>query len=156
MNRCRILLNALLLFATGTVLMPAAAQLVDPSQTQNEAALGGRNFPAGTLRGKFLIVNWPNIELDGQPERLSPGARILSADRMLVMPASITGQKLLVNYTRDAAGLVREVWILTPGEAQAKRASADHPILNFWPFVANTGPHDDGKTPFDQLPKYGQ
>jgi len=73
-----------------------------------------------------------------------------------VMPASITGQKLLVNYTRDAAGLVREVWILSPTEAKAKRASVDRPFLNFWPFVANTGPHDDGKTPFDQLPKYGQ
>ena len=157
MNRCKTLLQALLvLAASSTLLAPAAAQLQDPSQTQNEAAAGGRTFPNGTLRGSFLIVNWPNIELDGQPERLAPGARIQSADRMLVMPASITGQKLLVNYTRDAAGLVREVWILSPTEAKAKRASVDRPFLNFWPFVANTGPHDDGKTPFDQLPKYGQ
>jgi hypothetical protein len=132
----------------------AAAQLQDPSATQNEAANGGRNFPNGTLRGKFMVVNAPEIQLDGQPERLSPGARILGANRMLVMPASITGQNLLVNYTRDAAGLVREVWILTPDEAKAKRASAEKPLLNFWPFVADSGPRDDGKTPFDQLPKY--
>ena len=100
-----------------------------------------------------MVVNSPEIQLDGQAERLAPGARIRSAQRMLVMPASITGQNLLVNYTRDAAGLVREVWILTPEEAQAKRETAEKPLLNFWPFVANSGPRDDGKTPFDQLPK---
>ncbi|MDM0076080.1 hypothetical protein QTH90_16865 [Variovorax sp. J2P1-59] len=164
MNRCKIPLNALILIALSAVLVPAAAlfsgnaaaQLEDPSATQNEAANGGRNFPAGTLRGKFMVLNAPEIQLDGQAERLSPGARILGPNRMLVMPASITGQNLLVNYTRDAAGMVREVWILTPDEARAKRASADKPLLNFWPFVADSGPRDDGKTPFDQLPKYGQ
>jgi hypothetical protein len=164
MNRCKNPLNALILIAASTVLTPAAtlystiaaAQLQDPSATQKEAENGGRNFPAGTLRGKFIVLNPPEIQLDGQPERLSPGARILGANRMLVMPASITGQNLLVNYTRDAAGLVREVWILTPDEARAKRASAEKPLLNFWPFVADSGPRDDGKTPFDQLPKYGQ
>jgi hypothetical protein len=133
-----------------------SAQLVDPAATQNEAANGGRNFPAGTLRGRFMVMNPPEIQLDGQAERLSPGARILGANRMLVMPASITGQNFLVNYTRDATGLVREVWILTPDEAKAKRASAERPLFNFWPFVADSGPRDDGKTPFDQLPKYGQ
>lgn len=135
----------------------AAAQTAAPvPQTQNEAALGGRNFPVGTLRGRLQVVNWPDIRLDGQPDRLSPGARILSADHMLVMPAAITGQDLLVNYTRDAAGLVREVWILTPGEARAERASVERPLLNFWPFAASSGPRDDGRTPFEQLPKYGQ
>ncbi|MDM0000237.1 hypothetical protein QTI24_16580 [Variovorax sp. J22P240] len=164
MNRCKNPLNALILIALSAMLVPAAAlfsgsaaaQLQDPSATQNEAANGGRNFPVGTLRGKFMVVNAPEIQLDGQAERLSPGARILGSNRMLVMPAAITGQNLLVNYTRDAAGLVREVWILTPDEARAKRASAEKPLLNFWPFVADSGPRDDGKTPFDQLPRYGQ
>ncbi|CAN7641802.1 hypothetical protein LJR130_004896 [Variovorax sp. LjRoot130] len=156
MNRCITPWNALILVALGAVMAPAWAQDAPVPQTQNEAAAGGRNFPVGTLRGKFMVVNPPEIQLDGQPERLSPGARIRSAQHMLVMPASITGQNLLVNYTRDAAGLVREVWILTPEEAQAKRESAEKPLLNFWPFVADTGPRDDGKTPFDQLPRYGQ
>lgn len=164
MNRCKspfsrrlaVALAALIVPAGALFCGPAAAQLLDPSATQNEAANGGRNFPPGTLRGRFMVVNSPEIQLDGQPERLSPGARIRSAERMLVMPAAITGQNLLVNYTRDAAGLVHEVWILTPDEARAKRASADKPFFNFWPFVADSGPRDDGKTPFDQLPKYGQ
>jgi hypothetical protein len=154
MNRCNTPWNALVLLALCATLAPAAAQ--EPVQTQNEAALGGRNFPQGTLRGRLLVVNSPEIQLDGTPERLAPGVRIRSAQNMLVMPAHLTGQNLLVNYRRDAAGQVNEVWILTPEEAQAKRASADKPLLNFWPFVADTGPRDDGKTPFDQLPRYGQ
>jgi hypothetical protein len=156
MNRCITPWNALILVALGALSAPAWAQDAPVPQTQNEAAAGGRNFPVGTLRGRFMVMNPPEIQLDGQPERLSPGARIRSAQHMLVMPASITGQNLLVNYTRDAAGLVREVWILTPEEAQAKRETAEKPLLNFWPFVADTGPRDDGKTPFDQLPRYGQ
>lgn len=158
MNRCKSPCNALILVALCAILAPAAALFPSfaGAQTQNEAELGGRNFPNGTLRGKFMVVNAPEIQLDGEPERLAPGARIMSAQRMLVMAASITGENLLVNYRRDAAGLVREVWILTPEEAQAKRESAEKPLLNFWPFVADTGPRDDGKTPFDQLPRYGQ
>jgi hypothetical protein len=161
MNRCKTRSKTLTLLALAALLTPAAllfsapaaAQLEDPSATQNEALNGGRNFPPGTLRGRFMVLNAPEIQLDGQPERLSPGAHIRSAERMLVMPASITGQNLLVNYTRDAAGMVHEVWILSPDEARAKRASAERPLLNFWPFVAASGPRDDGKTPFDQLQK---
>lgn len=155
MNRCKNPLNALILVALCAVVAPVAAQDV-MSEMQNEAAAGGRTFPIGTLRGSFMVVNPPEIRLDGQPERLAPGARIRSAERMLVTPAAVTGQNLLVNYTRDPAGLVQQVWILTPDEAQAKRDSAERPLFNFWPFVANSGPRDDGKTPFDQLPKFGQ
>ncbi len=164
MNRCSHPLDTLILIALlvfpilGATLLPATAQaqVEVPGQTQNEAAIGGRNFPVGTLRGKFMVVNWPEIQVDGQAERMSPGGRIRDERHMLVMPAAITGQKLLVNYTRDAAGLVREVWVLSEQEAQAKRASADRPLLNFWPFVADRGPRDDGQTPFHMLPKYGE
>lgn len=164
MKRCKATLDTLISTAPGIALAivtvfsspPAQAQAVPVPQTQNEAAAGGRNFPIGTLRGKFIVLNTPEILLDGQNDRLSPGARIRSPQHMLMMPAAITGQNLLVNYTRDAAGLVREVWILTPQEAVAERESAEKPLLNFWPFVANRGPRDDGNTPFDQLPKYGE
>ncbi len=146
----------LLAAVAGSAAMEVRAQDLAGTSLQNEALLGGRNFPAGTLRGKFKVIAWPEIEIDGQGERMAPGGRIQSAQRMLVAPASITGQKLLVNYRRDAAGLVREVWVLSEDEARADRDSADRPFFNFWPFVANRGPRDDGKTPYDQLPKYGQ
>ncbi|MFM9424925.1 hypothetical protein RCH10_001358 [Variovorax sp. GrIS 2.14] len=164
MKRCKNSPNAHILIALCAVLAPAAAlftvdaraQAVPVPQTQFEAEAGGRNFPIGTLRGKFMVLNPPEIKLDGDLERMSPGARVRSAQNMLVMPGAIVGQNLLVNYTRDASNLVSQVWILTPDEARADRESAEKPFLNFWPFVANSGPRDDGKTPFDQLPKYGE
>jgi hypothetical protein len=156
MNRCKARFDALFFVALCAIFAPAVTFFPSTAAAQNADAPGGRNFPEGTLRGSFMVVNYPEIQVDGQTERLAPGARIRSAQNMFVMPAAITGQKLLVNYTRDAAGLVREVWVLTPDEARTKRATADRPFLNFWPFVADSGPRDDGKTPFDQLPKYGQ
>lgn len=158
MNRCTpfphtpILIALCLALAGAGGLVPTEAQ----AQVETEAMNGGRNFPTGTLRGKFQVVQNPDILLDGQPERLAPGARIRSAQNMLTMPTAIAGQKLLVNYTRDAAGLVSQVWVLTPEEAAVARESAERPLLNFWPFVASRAPHDDGKIPFDQLPKYGE
>ncbi len=163
MNRCKATSNALFPIAsyallagvTGLFPLESRAQVMNAPQTQNEAQAGGRNFPIDTLRGKLHLVNAPQIELDGQPERLAPGARIRSAQNMLVMPGSLAGQKLLVNYTRDAAGLVHQVWILTPDEANIARQSAGQG-LGTWPFAVNSRPRDDGKTPFDQLPKYGE
>lgn len=145
-----------LALAASAAIAPRVALAQDEPTLQAEAALGGRNFPVGTLRGSFVMVGAPDILLDGQADRLSAGARIRNPQNMLLTPASIIGQKLLVNYTRDPSGLVLDVWVLTPVEARAQRASVERPLLNFWPFVASTGPRDDGKTPFDQLPKFGQ
>ena len=81
-----------------------------------------RPFPPKALRGQLEVVAPPNILLNGQPQRLSPGARIKSTKNLIVMSASLVGQQLLVNYVTDPLGLVHEVWILTPAEAQQKRA----------------------------------
>lgn len=163
MNRCNNKPHALLFIALCAALAPlsalvsSSAQAQGIPQTQFESEAGGRNFPIGTLRGRFMVMNPPEIQLDGQPERFAPGGRIRSTQNMLVMPAAIVGQNLLVNYTRDPAGLVSQVWVLTPDEANAERASAERPMFNFWPFASSDGrPRDDGKTPFDQLPKYGE
>jgi len=158
MNRCKKSPTAHILIALCLALAGAGSLVATDAQAQisPEAAVGGRNFPTGTLRGKLQILNAPEVLLDGQPDRLSPGARIRSGQNMLVMVGAIQGQKFLVNYTRDPAGLVSQVWILTPEEASIARESAERPFLNFWPFVAASRPHDDGKTPFDQLPKYGE
>ena len=143
MNRCKKPTNALTFIAlcTGAACLSsagAAAQSEVPRpQTQNESLVGGRTFPVGTLRGKFMVVDGADVELDGKPDRMAPGARIRSPQNMLVMSGAITGQKYLVNYTRDAAGLLREVWILTPDEAVARRESLDKPFLNIWPFAQN-------------------
>ena len=144
MNRCptspialkTIATYALLAGASGLFGLSAWAQNPIP-QTQNEAALGGRNFPINTLRGKMVVTGFPEMQLDGVAERLAPGARIRNSQNMIVQPATITGQYLAVNYRRDAAGLVSDVWILTPTEASADRAQLNKPFLNFWPFVSS-------------------
>lgn len=164
MNRCKRTPHALISIALCAFLAPASAlfslnaQAQGIPQTQFESEAGGRNFPVGTLRGRFLMVNPPDIQLDGQADRFAPGGRIRSAQNMLVMPAAIVGQSLLVNYTRDAAGLVSQVWILTPEEANAQRASAEQPgFFRFWPFASSSSqPRIDPLTPYDQLPKYGE
>ena len=160
MNRCNRtrtrFQHGFLSLTLGLLCGLAQAQAQPGAPVQNEAAAGGRNFPIGALRGRMAVVNAPDIMLDGRPDRLSPGARIHSPQHMLLMPASITGQEFAINYTRDAAGLVREVWILTALEAATARASADAPAFGFWPFAAGNPPRDDGKTPYHMLPGYGQ
>lgn len=104
MNRC---VPWALVAATATVLSwaaPAAAQMQ-------------RNFPAHALRGDFVVVAPPEILLNQQPARLAPGARIRGADNLLLMSGTIVNQRLLVHYTFDTLGFVRDVWVLTPAEA---------------------------------------
>jgi len=70
-------------------------------------------------RGVLVVTAPPEVLLDGQATRLSPGARIHGLNNLLVMSGSLVGQALIVRYTRDPVGLVHEVWILTETEAAA-------------------------------------
>jgi hypothetical protein len=96
-----------LLFGLAFVATPASAQIA-------------RKFPADALRGALIITNPPDVALNGAPARLAPGARIRGPNNLFVLSGSVAGQKLLVHYTFDNLGLVKDVWILTPDEA-AKR-----------------------------------
>ena len=99
MNRC-VLIAVLCLALTGTV-----------------AAQTSRPFPANALRGALVVVQPPDVELNGQAARLAPGSRIRGADNMVQMSGTLVGARLLVHYTLDPIGLVQDVWILTPDEA---------------------------------------
>ncbi len=103
MVRCVLVLFATLCVASAT----ATAQVP-------------RNFPADALRGAMVVDNVPEVTLNGAPARLAPGARIRGQNNMLALSGSLTGQRLVVNYTFDAQGQVKDVWILTPGEAAKK------------------------------------
>lgn len=79
-----------------------------------------RPFPPKAERGVMQITQPPEMLLNGKPDRLSPGARIHGADNALRMSGTLMGQKAVVNFVREPAGQVHEVWILTEAEAAQK------------------------------------
>jgi len=93
------------------VIPAVMAVLVLPAAAQVQ-----RNFPANALRGELTILQPPEAVLNGRPARLAPGARIRGQNNMLVLTAAAAGQKLIVHYTVDPLGLVKDVWILTLAE----------------------------------------
>ncbi len=111
----------------GVAALPAMAQ----AQVQ-------RNFPADALRGAIVVGNPPEVTLNGQPARLAPGARIRGQNNMVAMSGSLAGQRLLVNYTFDMNGQVKEVWILTPEEASRKPWPSTPEEAARWEFDATT------------------
>ena len=118
MYRCFLALLASLLFAGA-----AATQSL-------------RGFPPAALRGTLEVLQSPEVALNGKPARLAASARIFGADNLIKVPASIAGAKLVVNYTLDTQGFVREVWILTPGEAAKKPWPSTAAEAQAWRFDA--------------------
>ncbi|MES2784204.1 MAG: hypothetical protein V4684_01980 [Pseudomonadota bacterium] len=83
-----------------------------------------RSVPRDVVLGRMVITAPPEIMMNGKPDRLSPGSRIRNLQNMMVLSGSIVNQDLPVVYKRDAAGLVHEVWMLTP-EEYAKLGGVD-------------------------------
>jgi hypothetical protein len=79
-------------------------------------ALAQRNFPPQALRGELRVGQPPTAQLNGEPARLAPGVRIRGENNLLQLSGALAGQKLVVHYTRDEFGLIKDVWILTPAE----------------------------------------
>jgi hypothetical protein len=79
-----------------------------------------RAFPPTALRGELVIGAAPEVKLNGEAARLGAGTRVRGADNLVKMPATLAGQKLLVHYTVDGQGLLRDVWILSEAEAARK------------------------------------
>lgn len=150
MNRCLTSFLALIRIASGALLAGILAMVPVPASAQ----AASRTFPPAALRGTLVVTAPPEVLLDGRADRLSPGARIRNAQNLLSLSGQLVGQELTVNYQRDGAGLLHEVWILSAEEAREKRAGA-RPARNFvFGPEAGAAPRDDGKTPFHQLPSY--
>ena len=75
-----------------------------------------RDAPKDVVLAQMTVVQPPVIQINGHTDRLSPGSRIRDTRNMLVLSGSLAGQTVPVVYRRDAAGLVHEVWMLTPDE----------------------------------------
>lgn len=104
----------------------AVVACISPSLAQVQ-----RNFPATALRGELVVLQPPEVLLNGKPARLAPGARIRDTGNLLVMSGALMNLKLPVNYTLEHHGMLLDVWVLrdderarqpwprTPAEAQA-------------------------------------
>ena len=116
MNRCTPHTLAIL------AVLAASALLAGCAKDSAGATSFVRQFPATALRGEMVVSPTPPaITLDGKPDRLSPGSRIRDANNLLVLSGALVNQKVVVNYLRENAGNVHEVWILNPAEARLKR-----------------------------------
>ncbi len=152
MNRCQSFLATL---AVGTpLLLQLGALALAP--TSAHAQLAVRQFPAAAKRGALTVTAPPAVLINGAAERLAPGIRIRGTTNALVMSGALVGQTVLVNYVREPQGLIREIWILNAAEAEEERKGME-PVVNFTFESSGDKPKtDDGKTPFDQLPKFKQ
>jgi hypothetical protein len=121
--------------ALAALLASVALVLVAPADAQVQ-----RVFPQNALRGALVIDNPPEITLNGDPARLAPGARIRGTTNMVEMSGGLTGARLLVHYTLDTSGLVKDVWILNEEEASRKPWPTTPKQLDEWIFdpVAQT------------------
>ena len=142
----RFSLAALLGMAlVGAALWPAGSSAQVPAV---------REFPAAAKRGMLVVTAPPQVTINGSAEQLAPGVRIRGPNNMLVMSASLVGKSVLVNYVREKQGAIQEVWILTQAEADLKRSGME-PTMNFsFESMGDKPKTDDGKTPFNQLPKF--
>ena len=147
MNRC-LPVPAFLVRAWATALLAACACGMAFAQDTV------RQFPQGVRAGTLVVTAPPALTIDGTALRLSPGARIQGPDNMQISSAAIVGQPFLVYFLRDGLGQVTRVWILNETEQDVVRADL-LPTVNFRFGSSPPAPKvDDGKTPYDQLPKY--
>ena len=82
------------------------------------AAAQLRAIPPQAQVGTMRHLEAMQVELDGQPQPLAPGAQIRDADNRVVMPVSLKEPES-VRYLRDGAGLINRVWILSAPEKAA-------------------------------------
>ena len=82
------------------------------------AAAQLRTIPNEARVGTLRYLGATQVELDGQPRTLAPGARIRDAENRLALP-TVLQEREQVRYLLDSTGLVYRVWILSAPEKAA-------------------------------------
>ena len=126
MNRCTTTTSLTFIRAVSAILTLCFVTLSCPLLAQENPVQNIRTFPLNAMRGALVVVQPPNVVMNGVADRLSPGARIRGTNNMLVMSSTLIGQPMLVNYVRDQGGLLQEIWILTSAEAALQLPSQLH------------------------------
>ena len=75
-----------------------------------------RQFPPAALRGEMVFGQPPELVLNAETWRLAPGARIRGENNMIVLSGSLVGKRVMVHYTSEVPGQIKDVWILRPEE----------------------------------------
>ncbi|MEY2685325.1 MAG: hypothetical protein RJA09_2469 [Pseudomonadota bacterium] len=95
-----------------------------------------RAFPDNARRGILKITTPPYALIDGQAAQLSPGSRIRDMNNRIILSAQLVGRELRVNYTREASGLLHDIWILTDAEGAQKRAGNNDFVIRNYKFAS--------------------
>lgn len=147
MKRCfsfRTLAVPWLWLGAGLLVMAASAS----------AQMPVRQFPAAAKRGVMTVTAPPAIMVNGSALRMSPGVRIRGPNNMLLMSGALIGQQYAITYVQEPQGMVREIWILNQAEVDSLPRGWDT-VTNIRFASDDDKPKvDDGKIPFDQLPKF--
>jgi|SRR6185295_7251729 len=77
-----------------------------------------RSIPEQAKDGQIRHLQDMIVSINGVAVRLAPGVQIRDRDNRLVLPTAVPPGSQ-VKYLVDEHGMVRQVWILTPAEAQA-------------------------------------
>lgn len=108
--------------------MGIAAAWFGPLPAQGQS---GTDTVANPVQYAHLrVLQSPEIVLNDQPARLSPGARIRTPTNLIALPASLSGQNLPVLFRREPNGLVHDAWILTDAEAASLGRATTPSALN--------------------------
>src|SRR5215813_5805258 len=82
-----------------------------------------RNIPEQAKAGAITHLQDMIVAINGVAVRLAPGVQIRDQSNLLIVPTAVPPGSQ-VKYMLDQEGLVRQVWILTPEEAQQPATSS--------------------------------
>jgi hypothetical protein len=95
-----------------------------------------RPFPPNAMRGQVVFGQPPDMVLNGKPARLAPGHQVRNQQNLLEMSAALPDVKAVVNYTLDAQGQIKLVWLLREEEVANKPWPSTTEQLQSWRFDA--------------------
>ena len=75
-----------------------------------------RTIPKEAKLGVMRHLQDMIVEIDGKPRQLAAGAQIRSLQNRIIVPTAIP-PGIVVKYTEDDQGIVRQVWNVTEEEA---------------------------------------